>query len=632
MIYRISFGEETAMAKYADLKDYLQNEQIHRIRCELDTYIKSKKFNCRVNKLTIKTVRCEDKNNFEVNIIVGVETLLTFEIGNKKEVLYYYNVKLCVDIENSIFDIKDTCIQEVSKDDLIDGDLLNQFMLPDIAKANVEESGESIHCDYSKNAVYDGYMLPVESIIINNGIPVYYSDLPDNCFGRIYFRSATAVVFNKQPYFNKLINMSMKLKPGNIILNKNRYELGIKDDELITIAHELVHWKKHQKYYRLLEILESESEMMSCDTEPIVFDDSITPIQKAHFYAECQADALAFRVAMPKSLVEEALQKIEENSEPYKYKTDYYEDIVKKISQLFGVSRDISKQRLRQLGYDWADSIFLQVNNKYYDSFSFAPGTLKENETFVINRASYKKLLRDDKKFAELIQSKKFVYTGYVVCIYNGKFIKPVREKGEIRYTLSEYGRSNVNKCCLIFERNPETPVNRKIVFYVNEYFCRLNDPDGYVEEDEDGEYILSEDANEDINTFFYERYVVINDMKAKQINTLHDALIYHKERKKLTYDQLSYRCNMNRETIDAYYAKPSSTKFRKCPIEKLMVICNGLELEEIPALDLLKKAGYALNEDVIEGQMYRYLLTITNASLEAWNKILLDVGLKPLS
>lgn len=88
----------------------------------------------------------------------------------------------------------------------------------------------------------------------------------------------------------------------------------------------------------------------------------------------------------------------------------------------------------------------------------------------------------------------------------------------------------------------------------------------------------------------------------------------------------------MCRETIDAYFANPNGTKYRKMSIEKLMVICNGLEIEEIPALDLLKKAGYALNEDVIEGQMYRYLLTITNASLEAWNKILSDAGLKPLS
>lgn len=70
--------------------------------------------------------------------------------------LYYYNVKLCVDIENSFFEIKDICIQEVSKENLIDGDLLNQFMLPDIAKANMEEFGESIYCDYSKYAVYDG--------------------------------------------------------------------------------------------------------------------------------------------------------------------------------------------------------------------------------------------------------------------------------------------------------------------------------------------------------------------------------------------------------------------------------------------------------------------------------------------
>lgn len=625
------------MDKYADLKDYLQKEQIHRIKCELDTYVKSKNFNCKVNELTITTVLCEDKSDFEVNIIVGVETFLTFEIGSKSEVLYYYNVKLCVDIENSIFDIKAICIQEVSKADLIDGDLLNQFMLPDIAKANVEESGESIHCYYSENAIYDGYMLPVESIIINNGIPVYYSDLPDNCFGRIYFKSAKAVVYNKQPYFNKLINMSMKLKPGNIILNKNRYELGSKDDELITIAHELVHWKNHQKYYRMLEILESEAETMSCDIEPIVFDDSMTPIQKSHFYAECQADALAFRVAMPKFLVEEALQKIEENSEPYKYKTDYYEDIVKKISQLFGVSRDIGKQRLRQLGYDWADSIFLRVNNKYYDSFSFAPGTLKENETFIINRANYEKLLNENKEFAELINSRMYIYLGYVVCAFDARYIIPVRENGKVVFILSEYAREHAGECCLKFAHYNEIPVNRFYKLYGNEYLNKLEDNEYVKYESTNGGISLTEEAEKDKKAFFDRKEErkkakkILADMELNDIHFFQDALEYHIQRRNKTISKISDETYLKEDTLKAYLAKPYSPKYRKPSLDKVMILCNFLQLEYLVAIDLIKKAGFSLNTDDERDALYDYLLTITNASLDVWNKFLTESGLQSL-
>lgn len=475
---------------------------------------------------------------------------------------------------------------------------MNQFMLPDIAKANVEESGESIHCDYSKNAVYDGYMLPVESIIINNGIPVYYSDLPDNCFGRIYFRSATAVVFNKQPYFNKLINMSMKLKPGNIILNKNRYELGSKDDELITIAHELVHWKKHQKYYRLLEILESESETMSCDIEPIVFDDSMTPIQKAHFYAECQADALAFRVAMPKTLVEEALQKIEENSKPYKYKTDYYEDIVKKFSQLFGVSRDISKQRLRQLGYDWADSIFLRVNNKYYDSFSFAPGTLKENETFIIDRANYEKLISEDKKVAELINSRMYIYLGYVVCVFDAKYIIPVRKNGKVVFTLSEYAREHAGECCRKFALKYKLHITDHYEYCGKKYFCKI-DADKYGKYNDDNIFELSPEATNDREEYLKKEEErkkakkILADMELNNIHFFKDALNYHMQRKNKTISEISDEFYLKEDTLKAYLAKPDSPKYRKPSLDKVMILCNFLQLEYLVAIDLIKKREF---------------------------------------
>lgn len=623
------------MAKYENLKDYLRLNNMSVISQGLNDYIKSNSNGdnrYQANDIIIHTLAWNSFDCEFLTVTIGVSAKLTTTIDSTSS-LHYYNMTVQGQFLKGLSDLSLSNIEEVPESLLQKETILSLLGMENITSDNIEEKAEELYSQLCSDIHINKehkYWLPVIDIKEKYGMKLWPADLPDNCFGRLYLLPSTATIYDPaniyKPYSDEPIPR------GAILLNRRYYINEIDPDDIITTAHELSHWSCHQLYFFIMMLLEDGFDAMSCTTDPIILDDKMTSKEKAYFYAEWQANELSIRVAIPKHLVEEAVSDYEKSHSNIPHEGFYYQNMIYKLSWDFNVPKEIMKKRFRQLGYDYADGTFLTVDDCLYQPFSFASGTLKENETFVINRASYKKLLRDDKKFAELIRSKKFVYTGYVVCIYSGKFIKPVREKGEIRYTLSEYGRNNVNKCCLIFERNPETPVNRKNVFYVNEYFCRLNNPDEYVEEDKDGEYILSEDANEDKKTFFYERYEVINDMKAKQINTLHDALIYHKERKKLTYDQLSHRCSMCRETIDAYFAKPSSTKFRKCPIEKLMVICNGLELEETPALDLLKKAGYALNEDVIEGQMYRYLLTITNASLEAWNQILSDAGLKPLS
>lgn len=489
-------------------------------------------------------------------------------------------------------------------------------MLPDITKANIEESGESIHCYYSENAVYDGYMLPVESIIINNGIPVYYSDLPDNCFGRIYFKSATAIVYNKQPYFNTLINMDMKLQPGNIILNKNRYELGNRDDELITIAHELVHWNKHKKYYRLLEILESESDTMSCDIEPIIYDDSMTSIQKAHFYAEYQANALAFRVAMPEFFVEKALQEIEKNHEPYKYKTDYYEDIVKKISQIFGVSRDISKQRLRQLGYDWADSIFPRVNNKYYDSFLFDPGTLKEDETFVINRANYIKFLEENKEFTELINTGRYVYLGYVVCMLDSKYIDIISSSNGIELVLTDYARDHVEKCCIKFKNTVSTRPYTNYSIYSNRYMNKTLEFNPIVPES----FELSEDdagLDEGVLKKIIDHNDILNNLNSEQCKTFDNTLIFHIKRLNIDTKDLAKDTNLSSTAISKYCKGVNEPT-----IKNIMALCIGLKLESDYCPDLFKKAGYSLEKNTMQNRCYKFLFDYTHKKLDFCNKI----------
>ena len=165
-----------------------------------------------------------------------------------------------------------------------------------------------------------------------------------------------------------------------------------------------------------------------------------------------------------------------------------------------------------------------------------------------------------------------------------------------------------------------------------NIYFCRLYTAEEYSKSDDKGHYVLSEAAKNDMDAFFKEHYGIFDDMRENHIASLHDALHYHKKRKKLTYTQIAERSGLTEEVMHSYFAKPETPKHRTIPLERLMILCNALQLEEMIALDLLKRAQMSLNEDELKGRYYRYLLSITNAPLEKWNQILSEAKLSQLS
>lgn len=117
---------------------------------------------------------------------------------------------------------------------------------------------------------------------------------------------------------------------------------------------------------------------------------------------------------MPKHLVEGAIAEYN-NDESVHNPADihfsgmYYQNMIYKLSWDFNVPKEVMKIRLRQLGYDYADGTFVTVDDCIYPPFTFPQGTLKQNETFVIDRANYERLLRENEEFAELID-KSFLY------------------------------------------------------------------------------------------------------------------------------------------------------------------------------------------------------------------------------
>ncbi len=166
---------------------------------------------------------------------------------------------------------------------------------------------------------------------------------------------------------------------------------------------------------------------------------------------------------MPKCLIDQAIVEYN-NDESVHNPTDvpfsghYYQNMIYKLSVDFNVPPEIMKLRLRQLGYDFADGTFLSIDGCIYKPFTFKPGSLNENETFVIGKADYERLLQENKDFANLINSGKYVYIGYVICLLDAQYIDTEFTENGVKLALSDYARNHAEKCLLKFKcRNANT-------------------------------------------------------------------------------------------------------------------------------------------------------------------------------
>ena len=87
------------------------------------------------------------------------------------------------------------------------------------------------------------------------------------------------------------------------------------------------------------------------------------------------------------------------------------------MSNLFSVSKYAVKTRAIQLGLDTADGVFLYVDHEYYYPISYPQGTLGKNQTFIVDKKSAEKIIRENENLRDLVEKGLVVYTGCVFCI-----------------------------------------------------------------------------------------------------------------------------------------------------------------------------------------------------------------------
>lgn len=585
------------MARYANLKDYLQHEQNKLIEKAITKYQNSY---ADINT-HIECLFCTDDEHSNLKMELVVSANRNDTVSRKQ----YYKVTLFGSLDRKLQDIQVIEVDKCRKSDIRDDDLLNNFILPDVRTDDLERIGNELFSYYNIFADIHGYGLSLGKIISNMKAPIFFADLTDDCLGRINLVEADIKIYQYDMEAQQLQEVSGHAKPGIILLNKKKYYDGLDGELLIVVAHELVHWQFHQKFFKILVLLGTDSDEMNCKDIPVAFSDSMTDIEKAMCIAEWQANALAMRLAIPSCTVDVVNKEIANDpSTYYENYGDRMQACVIKFAKIYGISCFVAKARMRQLGYDFVDGTCLEYeeNGKKIQPapFYFQPRTLKEDETFVIYPKEYEKLVHKNKDFAELIETRAFVYTGYTICKNATKFIKLESSDNTLSFSLSDYAREHAEECCIKFVYRIKENRIKYDNYSVSAYLHKLHKPEEYGAMDDEEHYILSDKAESDMRVFFNEHYEtkkVLKNMEDKGISSLYDTLQYHKDRKNITFEKMSERTGVPIDSIKSYFAKPDTKKYRGISLEKIMIICNALQLEEIIALDLLNRAGLSLNE-----------------------------------
>ncbi len=614
------------MARYANLKDYFQHEHIQLIQDAISDYLRH---DVQISETVIHSLVCTNDDaeyNAEFEIGVSVNAVDVEETDALK-----FIITVRGNLEKRFKDIHVMSVRNINDDSFPDDNILSQFILPNIPKDKIEDIGNDLYRFCADKGLFVDYKKYIEKLS-SNGM-IHFANLPDNCLGRVILsESDVEIIQNAQTEYGlKPEKFNIRAAHGTILLNYEKYAEE-KDGRLrITVAHELVHTLFHGRFLKVLQLLGEEKVDMHSSTESFALNENVTDIQKALCIAEWQADVLAMRLAIPGCTIDDALvtaASYVKNNYKITNRGDRNQACVIVFSEIYGVSCYVAKERMRQLGYDFVDGTIIERDGKSMPPFIFPHNTLKDDETFVIDRENYERLLRKNKEFAELLEKRYFVYIGYVVCYNHPKYIKHKISHGVIEYALSDYAREHADECCYKFKYTYTSNQNIFTEYPICQYLCKLDDL----------RLTIITDGNASAKQYKAIMDKIREDKKKAEktkarmlladITTFSDAFKYHKKQiKGLTYHKIEKDYGIPEETLKAYVAPKDSKRYRKPSIEKMMLLCHAFKLPHDTAIEFLTKAKTPLEEDNALHMLYDDLLRIPDEPIDTWNKYLTENG-----
>ncbi|MBE6011203.1 MAG: helix-turn-helix transcriptional regulator [Lachnospiraceae bacterium] len=635
---------------YKDFKSYLYANYKELIQIHIEAFI-NKNYNelglsyvrefslCprTVEGIEIKSLCCHEDVDSRIRMEIYCDVKLV-TLGFEKvkvqtnKIIKYFTVYAQATLSNKLEDFCIDNIKECNPDEFDKVRFLDEYLIPYIPYEQLEDEADRFYKLYCENVPYfDLLRLPIESIIEELGIEYYEAPLPKNVFGRMYFIPSKEEVYESIPYTitgrNEKRTVMKEIKAGTMLISHDNYFMKDIGSRLNTIAHEIIHWEKHQKFFKILSLLNENENSLSCIVEPVMTPNNLEGIQKAIWWAEWQANAIAPRILMPRAIFIGLFSQVfeEQRHRPHFRNGGIIEKTLDKVSKLFGVSKYAAKTRAIQLGIDVAEGAYTFVDNKYYPPIFFPIGTLKRNQTFIVDKVSAENLLKNNDSLRKLVENGAVVYTGCVFCINAPVFIKESKDL-KLKYELTDYALDHADECCFVFQRvfseGTDTPeVELYSAFYLSRKSCSSN----HVQVTYDPNFLNNENLEKIAKTqmerfkeSFIEETRIIKDLPCE----FKDILASHMDRIGMTIEKLALNSELSTTTIKNYKSgkvEPS--------LDKLMAIFVGLKLSKRYCEHILKKMGLGLKEDSILHATYRLLIEQEpKEDIAQWN-IVLEAG-----
>lgn len=619
--------------KYNSLKEYIVAEHLKDLTNQVKIFLKKESdvyiLDENIQKIQIISIYCKSKPTDKIKIAIN---MMIKVLDKPRRYLTLYT-----DINFKEITIENTETEKNKADLLHEKMLYDEFAIPKMTDQDMEEWAEDFWKNSCKNAIYEKYIFPYQYILPNLGMQIEDGKLPDNIMGRIYYKEGEVECVHKNPMLKviggKTIQKSI-VQPGTVILNTDSYFMEDIGGYILTITHEIVHWMLHRNFFEIFYLIQRTCEM-NCDSEPKKYTKDGTDIEKALWAVEKQANELGMRLAMPRSLFLELLEKEYNNRgiiTKWSCRAEAMETAISKVAKLFGVSELAAKTRAIQLGVKEADGTYINVDGQYHRPFFFKRAGIDQNQTFLIDKKELKKIYNQERYVRKLLDSKEYIYLGDVVCCNNRKYIKKIDNEdcnvSGIEYELTAYGRDHVDECCLVFEWESIFVMDGNSDFYGQCYLSKDISADEYIEKKYSLRRGLSK-SKEELTKEFDKIKDAALEMKKHFVELskcdFAGTIQYHLNRKKMKWKTLSERTEISTKTLSAYH----KNKVMDIPVRNLVAICIGLNLLPAYSYDLLSKAGRILRDDNEEDRIYKILIDYytdvsiydCNDVIDAWNE-----------
>lgn len=536
----------------------------------------------------------------------------------------WLSIPFSATLRNGLQQVRIGCASEYSKELFRAEDALTKYLVPYIYAKDLDKHAERFLEKYCPRALEEPMSLPIKEIVENMGLTVYHAPLPDGIFGRTYFNDANVEVFTNKACTE---TADRTICPGTILVNPDVVFMRNIGSTNNTVIHECVHWDKHYKFFELQKLLNPDIQAISC---AVVEDYKKKPnqLEDELSWMEWQANALAPKILIPaktgKTKLSEILNRLH-RSYRGRLRDGYIMELaISEFADFFKVSTTAAKIRAVELGFEQAAGVFNFVDGKNYPPFSFKKGSLKKDQTFVIDRNNIiiQSLLNPD--LSEDIAARCFIHAGGLLVINDPQYVSIVEDSEP---TLTEYALEHVDECCLVFDRTTRVSTQYDDSFYRICFLCRDADSKSFVE----ASFNPKEGKNEDVRKRAREMAAIaaeakrVADILAEVPSSFCGTLDYHIKRRGYTNEKMEERTGISSRMIQDYRKKKDSN----ITLQSVLALCIGLNLQPAFSYDLILKAGFNIMTAKDEHLIYRYLIEHHHMeNIYMWNEKLQDAGI----